>query len=213
MSEEIAMSAYKKSKENGSSIANLANQPIIEATANRVISVTDLYKRLHFNSTSNLTCTIPPDADLTAEVGASFTVMRMNTGTVTFVGEWPSGVARTHIVLFKNLIQTEADFFPPNLSYVSNEIDSGTVLLEYDSRENNLLDVKIAPGTYKYIVVAQSTKEALSLQRKDWFVVGVYYTGNDKTKPGSIIVNEGRVTEGVDIICDFDNPPPQPPGG
>lgn len=134
-------------------------------------------------------------------------------GTVTFIGQWTSGIARTHIVLFKNLIQTEADFFPPNLSYVSNEIDSGTVVLEYDSRENNLLDVKIAPGTYNYIVVAQSTKEALSLERKDWFVVGVYYTGNDKTKPGSIIVNEGKVTEGVDIICDFDNPPPQPPGG
>ncbi len=134
-------------------------------------------------------------------------------GTVTFTGEWPSGVARTHIVLFKNLIQVEGDFFPPNLSYVSNEIDSGTVLLEYDSRTNNLLDVKLAPGNYQYIVVAQSTKEELSLDRKDWFVVGVYYTNGDNSKPGSIIINEGRVTEGVNINCDFDNPPPQPPGG
>lgn len=134
-------------------------------------------------------------------------------GTVTFLGNWPSGIARTHIVLFKNQIQTEADFFPPNLSYVSNEIDSGTVSLEYDSRTNNLLDVNIAPGTYRYIVVAQSTKDALSLDRKDWFVVGVFYAPNDNSKPGSIIINEGRVTENVDIICDFDNPPPQPPGG
>lgn len=134
-------------------------------------------------------------------------------GTVTFKGNWPSGIARTHIVLFKNQIQTESDFFPPNLSYVSNEIDSGTVTLEYDSRTNNLLDVKISPGIYKYIVVAQSKKETLSLDRKDWFVVGVYYSGGDQTKPGSININEGRVTEDVDIICDFDNPPPQPPGG
>ncbi|KUG26312.1 hypothetical protein ASZ90_003850 [hydrocarbon metagenome] len=134
-------------------------------------------------------------------------------GTVNFIGTWPSGIARTHIVLFKNAILSEADFFPPNLSYVSNEIDSGTVVLEYDSRTNNLLDVNIAPGTYRYIVVAQSTKDALSLDRKDWFVVGVFYAPNDNSKPGSIIVNEGRVTENVNIICDFDNPPPQPPGG
>lgn len=134
-------------------------------------------------------------------------------GTVTFMGEWPSGIARTHIVLFKNLIQVEGDFFPPNLSYVSNQIDSGTVSLEYDSRDNNLLDVNLSPGTYKYIVVAQSTKEVLSLERKDWFVVGVYYANGNTAQPGSIIVNEGKVTEGVNIICDFDNPPPQPPGG
>lgn len=134
-------------------------------------------------------------------------------GTVNFIGTWHSGIARTHIVLFKNAILSEADFFPPNLSYVSNEIDSGTVVLEYDSRTNNLLDVNIAPGTYRYIVVAQSTKDALSLDRKDWFVVGVFYAPNDNTKPGSIIVNEGRMTENVDITCDFDNPPPQPPGG
>lgn len=134
-------------------------------------------------------------------------------GTVTFQGTWPSGIARTHIVLFKNLIATEGDFFPPNLSYVSNQIDSGTVSLEYDSRTNNLLGVKIAAGSYKYIVVAQSTKEELSLERKDWFVVGVYYANSDTTKPGSIIVNEGKITENVNINCDFDNPPPQPPGG
>lgn len=134
-------------------------------------------------------------------------------GTVTFSGEWPSGVARTHIVLFRNQIQNEGDFFPPNLSYVSNEIDSGTTTLEYDSRTNNLLGVNLEPGTYRYIVVAQSTKEQLSLDRIDWFVVGVYYSGNDESRPGSIIINEGKVTEGVDIFCDFDNPPPQPPGG
>lgn len=134
-------------------------------------------------------------------------------GTVEFMGDWPSGIARTHIVLFRNYIQKESDFFPPNLSYVSNQIDSGTVVLEYDTRTNNLLDVKIEPGTYRYIVVAQSTKEELSLNRKDWFVVGVYYADGNQSSPGSIIVNEGKVTEGVDIICDFDNPPPQPPGG
>lgn len=134
-------------------------------------------------------------------------------GTISFTGTWPAGIARTHIVLFKNLIQSETDFFPPNLSYVSNEIDSGTVSLEYDSRTNNLLDVSLAAGTYKYIVVAQSTQEELSLDRKDWFVVGVFYANGDNSKPGSIIINEGRVTEGVNINCDFDNPPPQPPGG
>lgn len=66
-------------------LEQIVTQPIIEVTENRIVSATDLSKKLHFNSTSNLTCTIPPDADMTANVGIEFTVVRINTGTVTFV--------------------------------------------------------------------------------------------------------------------------------
>ena len=134
-------------------------------------------------------------------------------GTITFTGEWPSGIKRTHIVLFKERINVEEDFFPPNLSYVSDNIDSRTVSLSYNSRESNLLEVDIEPRQYSYIVVAQSTKEELSLARSDWFVVGAYYVNGNTSEPGKIAVSEGEITGGVDIICDFDNPPPQPPGG
>lgn len=134
-------------------------------------------------------------------------------GTISFKGEWPEGIARTHLVLFKEKIVDSTDFFPPNLSYVSNDIDSGTVTLEYNSKENNLLGVEISPGTYEYLVVAQSTKEELSLNRSDWFVIGVFYSGNNTSQPGKLVVQEGRMTSNVDIFCDFDNPPPQPPGG
>ncbi len=134
-------------------------------------------------------------------------------GKITFKGEWPSGIKRTHLVLFRDYIRTEQDFFPPNLSYVSNEIDSGTVMLEYNSSSNNLLGVRIESGYYRYIVVAQSTKEELSLDRKDWFVVGVYFANGNTSQPGYIQIYPDEETSDVDIVCDFDNPPPQPPGG
>lgn len=72
-------------------IADILQQPIIEVTENRVISATDLNKKLHFNSESDLTCTISPDNDLAAEIGSGFTVVRKGVGTVTFVGS--GGVA------------------------------------------------------------------------------------------------------------------------
>ncbi len=132
-------------------------------------------------------------------------------GTITFIGNWPEGVTRTHLVAFKKEIVTLDDFLPPNLSFASDEIPYGITLLEYRSDENPFLE--ISPGTYEYIVVAQSKTPSFSLSRGDWFVSGVYYAGGDTTKPGAVTLTAGRFISNINIICDFNNPPPQPPGG
>jgi hypothetical protein len=133
-------------------------------------------------------------------------------GTVTFVGEWPSDITQTNIVLFKDPLLSDADFNVFNLRYISNSIPNGSTTFEFDSRSNFLI-ANIEPGEYAYLAVAQSKTPELSLQRKDWFVTGVYYAGGDTTQPGTLVIPEATFVSGISIICDFDNPPPQPPGG
>ncbi len=133
-------------------------------------------------------------------------------GKVTFIGNWPADIKRTHVVLFKNAITTSADFFPPNLSFVIDSIPYRTTSFTYNSVDNNFIPLfTLAPGDYKYLVVAQSKTDVLSLNRKDWFIVGIYNVGNDQSKPKTLTILDREMTTGVDIIVDFNNPPPQPP--
>lgn len=135
-------------------------------------------------------------------------------GKVTFVGNWPSDIKRTHLVVFKNPIVTSDDFLPPNLSFVIDSIPSGTTQYTYNSVDNNFIAIfKITPGDYKYVVVAQSKTPTISLDRKDWFIVGVYCIGGNQTQPATMTIQDGKMTTGVDVKVDFNNPPPQPPGG
>ena len=135
-------------------------------------------------------------------------------GTVTFTGNWQIGIKRTHLVVFKNPILTSGDFFPPNLSFVIDSIPSGSSRFTYNSVDNNFISLfKITPGDYKYVVVAQSKTPTLSLDRKDWFIVGVYCIGNDQSQTATMTIQDGKMTTGVDVKVDFNNPPPQPPGG
>ncbi|GAB4295642.1 MAG: hypothetical protein Kow0098_18110 [Ignavibacteriaceae bacterium] len=136
-------------------------------------------------------------------------------GTVTFLGQWPDSVKRTHIVVFENPLLTEADFNAFNLRYVSNEIPFGVKTYEYSSLDTAVIPVGglLPAGTYSYVAVAQSFTEEVSLERKDWVVAGVYYSGDDTTKPGTLVIPENTLVDNINIICDFNNPPPQPPGG
>jgi hypothetical protein len=133
-------------------------------------------------------------------------------GKVTFVGNWPADIKRTHIVVFKNPIVTSDDFFPPNLAFVIDSIPYRSSSFSYNSVDNNFISLfTLAPGDYKYIVVAQSKTADISLERKNWFIVGVYNISGDQSKPRTLIIQEGKMTTGVDITVDFNNPPPQPP--
>jgi len=71
----------------------------------------------------------------------------------------------------------------------------------------------IESGEYSYIGVAQQSTVELSLSRKDWIVAGVYYANGDTTQPGKLTIPENTMVRNINIICNFDNPPPQPPGG
>ncbi len=135
-------------------------------------------------------------------------------GKITFVGDWPQDVTRTHLVVFRNPINTSADFLPPNMSFIVDAVPTGTREFSYNSSEDNYQDLfAIGAGTYRYIAVAQSKTEDISLLRSDWFVVGIYYSEENLTSPGTMVIEDGIISENINVVCDFDNPPPQPPGG
>ena len=136
-------------------------------------------------------------------------------GEITFIGNWPGGIQRTHIVAFKNPLLSESDFSVFNLKYVSEEIPNGTQVYNYSTLDSSIIPEEgfLNPGEYSYIAVAQSKSVEVSLNRADWFVAGLYYSPNDSTNPGKIIITEGEILENIRILCDFNNPPPQPPGG
>jgi hypothetical protein len=136
-------------------------------------------------------------------------------GKITFIGVWPDSIRRTHIVMFKNPLLRENDFSIFNIQYVSLEIPYGTQIHNYNSTDSSFLPETgyLDPGEYSYLAVAQSKTPELSLNRPDWFVTGLFVVPPDTLQPGKITIPEGTVIENIDIICDFDNPPPQPPGG
>lgn len=134
-------------------------------------------------------------------------------GTVTFSGHWPEGIKRTHIVVFKNPLQTADDFSIQNFAFIVDSIPFRSNLFTYNSFVNNFLQdiITLFPGEYKYAAVAQSRTPEISFQRKDWTVIGVYCLNNDQTKPANLLIRSGQVTPNVNITVDFNNPPPQPP--
>jgi hypothetical protein len=133
-------------------------------------------------------------------------------GTIKFKGEWPDSVKRTHVIVFKDPLNAAADFNILNLGYIGKEIPFGSAEAEFNTSLDSSY-FKIQPGTYRYVVVAQSATEEVSLERKDWFVAGIYYANNDSTEPGTLVISENTMIKGVNIVCDFNNKPPQPPGG
>lgn len=133
-------------------------------------------------------------------------------GTITFIGDWDEEVTRTHVVLFKSPLLSKEDFNAFNLKYVSDTITHGANSYNYNTNDESLLS-NITSGDYAYLAVAQSKTEVLSLNREDWKIVGLYSTESDTTKPNILTIPEATFIDSVDIICDFNSLPPQPPGG
>jgi hypothetical protein len=136
-------------------------------------------------------------------------------GKITFNGQWSDSVARTHLVVFKNPLDSVSDFNAFNLRFVSQEIPFSSTEYVFSS-----LDSSVIPGTgefqageYSYVAVAQSFTQEVSLDRADWIVAGLYYNEGDTTKPGVLNIPENTFVNDINIVCDFNNLPPQPPGG
>jgi len=136
-------------------------------------------------------------------------------GRIIFIGEWPDSVTRTHLVVFKDPLNSISDFSLQNIRFVSVEIPFGSSQYSYSSKDSSVLPGTglFEPGEYAYVAVAQSSKTDVSLNREDWFVVGLYYNEGDTSGPGILRIPENTFVENVIIVCDFNNPPPQPPGG
>ncbi len=136
-------------------------------------------------------------------------------GRINFVGSWPDSIKRTHVVMFKDPLLAPSDFTILNLRFISWEIPFGVGYYIYSSADSSYFppDGIIESGEYSYIGVAQQSTVELSLSRKDWIVAGVYYANGDTTQPGKLTIPENTMVRNINIICNFDNPPPQPPGG
>lgn len=130
-------------------------------------------------------------------------------GRITFVGAWPDSIKRTHIVVFDSLLEDANDFNVFNLKFVSDSIPVGINYYDYDSRNNPFLP--IAAGEYAYVAVVQQKTENISFSRNDWTVAGIYYAYGDTTHPGQLIIPDKTLIRNINILCDFNNPPPQPP--
>lgn len=133
-------------------------------------------------------------------------------GSITFSGDWDPDILQTHVVVFKDPLLTVDDFNVFNLSFVSESIPNGSGSYNYSTNDENALISTIEPGDISYIAVAQSLRDTITLNREDWIVVGLYYS-DDNTMPGTLTLTEGIFINDVNINCDFNNPPPQPPGG
>ena len=132
-------------------------------------------------------------------------------GRITFVGTWPDSVKRTFIVAFDSLLEEPNDFSLYNLKFISDSIPTGVSFYDFDSRKDPV--VSIEAGNYAYVVVVQQKTPTISLRRQDWIVAGVYYAYGDTTHPGELIIPQKTFVRNINIWCDFNNPPPQPPGG
>ena len=137
-------------------------------------------------------------------------------GNIVFFGEWPDSIKRMFLVVFKDPLLDDDDFVLTNMSYLSIELPLEVQSYQYSSFDSAYIPLNqddIPPSVYHYISVAQQSTDEISLSRKDWFVAGVYYANGDTTMPGILTIPEDAFVDDIDIYCDFDNPPPQPPGG
>ena len=71
----------------------------------------------------------------------------------------------------------------------------------------------IEAGDFAYLAVAQTTETEIQLVRSAWVVAGVYNSEGDSSEFGKLTIPPGTFLKDINIICDFNNPPPQPPGG
>lgn len=137
-------------------------------------------------------------------------------GTITFVSEWPDSVKRSFLVVFKDPLVSDTNFTIFNLKYLSTEIPPDVLVHNYTSLDSSYIPPEPGPfpaGTYGYVAVVQQSTDNLSLARKDWFVSGVYFANGDTTQPGTMVIPDSTFVRNINITVDFNNPPPQPPGG
>jgi len=137
-------------------------------------------------------------------------------GTIRFISEWPDSVKRSFLVVFKDPLQSDSDFTILNLKFLSREIPLRVQTHGFSSLDSAYIPQTPGPfpsGSYSYVAVVQQSTENLSLARKDWFVSGVYYASGDTTIPGTMIIPDSTFIKNINITVDYNNPPPQPPGG
>lgn len=144
-----------------------------------------------------------PDEEVLSGTGFS--------GTITFEGSWDDSIKWTVFILFKDSLKSESDFIITNFKYVSSPIPFGVNSYSFNTLTDSSALNLITPGEYDYLCVAQSKVEMLSLSRDAWFIAGIYAKESLPSEARKLQITDGLLVEDVNILCDFDNPPPQPP--
>ena len=68
-------------------------------------------------------------------------------------------------------------------------------------------EMQVKPQTYPYVAVVQQFGADVFSQ---WKVVSVFGLNKTGTVPGSVLVEDGKVTQNINFTVDFYNLPPQP---
>ena len=137
-------------------------------------------------------------------------------GNIVFYGVWPDSIKRMVLIVFKDPLTSPDDFVLQNIGLLSFELPLNVQTFQYSSTDSTIIPLipdDASPSVYHYVAVAQQSTDDISLSRKDWFVSGVYYVQGDTSSPGILTIPDDTYIENINIYCDFDNPPPQPPGG
>jgi hypothetical protein len=131
-------------------------------------------------------------------------------GTIHFEGQWPSDTIEIRLIAsqvwrqftsYTEIIQLVAytdsvKIYPPP---AENGLPMGRDSVHYD--------FPVPPSTYRYIAVAQRFG---TNPFADWRIIGVYDGRSGTLEPKEVIVLSDQHVSGIDILVDFNNPPPQP---
>lgn len=121
-------------------------------------------------------------------------------GIVYFKGTWPDTIYDLRVVAFRN--------YPPK-NIISEVIEGKAKFSQSLPRrvDSAKYEVLTDTGRWEYIVVALQYGANIF---SDWKAIGVYDTTKSDTIPTPLYIPPGRFIRGINIVCDFRNPPPQP---
>jgi hypothetical protein len=128
-------------------------------------------------------------------------------GAIWYSGKWPpsDSLKDLRIVAFRDfppkdivseVLSGNAEVYPP--------LGSSSLPFGVDSTNYSFF---VPAGTYEYIAVAQQYGPNVFA---DWKAVGVYTMDPYSATPATVVVPSGPFVWGIDLIVDFDHPPPQP---
>ena len=132
-------------------------------------------------------------------------------GTIYYRGEWPDNVGQNKLVASKVyrrfhdineilslVLTTDSIRVFPSASLSDNlptNVDSSSYKFH------------LQPAEYRYVAVVQAHGDPLDFA--NWKIVGVY---GDSVNgfPRTVDVGQDQIVNGIDLVVDFDHPPPQP---
>jgi hypothetical protein len=135
-------------------------------------------------------------------------------GTVRFLGTWPPQDSLITLLIFAS------EVYPLDSAKVISGLfsDPATIFMFPGLNQSLPLNVDsipysfiLPPGIFKYIgVIQQVDPDFANRGIRAFRVIGFYSDSTDPALPGTVHIQEGEMTSGIDIDVDFQNIPIQP---